>query len=70
MQYKKNLDNQMLLRVIHAFDTNPGFGGTRPAIFASMGPNWNKMQRVKNIEKLINPLFSPSENKVLNSLLL
>ena len=28
------------IRVIHGFNTNLGFGGTRPVIFASMGPNF------------------------------
>ena len=53
-----------LIRVIHTFNINPSFGGIRPATFASMGPNTNKRQRVKILKKLINPLFSPSENKV------
>ena len=29
-----------LIRVIHTFNINPGFGETRPATFASMGPNF------------------------------
>ena len=29
-----------LIRVIHTFNINPGFSETRPATFASMGPNF------------------------------
>ena len=31
---------ECLIRVIHTFNINPGFGETRPATFASMGPNF------------------------------
>ena len=34
------LVEECLIRVIHTFNINPGFGETRPATFASMGPNF------------------------------
>ena len=49
MGYKVNVGHWMvyglfvevcLIRVIHTFNTNPGFGEIRPVIFASMGPNF------------------------------
>ena len=47
MGYEVNVGHWMVwtirrgvsIRVIHVFNTNLGFGSTRPVIFASMGPN-------------------------------
>ena len=36
----KRFKEGCLIRAIHTFNINPGFGETKPAIFASMGPSF------------------------------
>ena len=36
----RRFEEGCLIRVIHTFNINPGFGETKPATFASMGPNF------------------------------